>query len=410
MLRLYKGLVFLIVAGVMSGTSADGIDVALVKVGGVGIDTRFELIAHHAYPYPQAVRRSVLSAMNAQQASVADLARLNFLLGELYASAVLAAQRQSGMKVELVGCHGQTIYHQGEPAPYLGKKTAATWQTGEGAIIAARVGAPAISDFRPADMAAGGKGAPLVPFLDYVLYRDARVGRIVQNIGGIANLTAIPAGASPEDVIAFDSGPGNMVVDAVIERLYGKPYDRDGRAAANGTVLESAVKGLLKHSFFRRKPPKTAGREQFGREFVAEFLRRCGRARKEDVVATATALTARSIAEALKRFVLFCAGAKAQTQGTSNGTAEAVPLHRFLDYVVSGGGAKNRTLVNMLRTELEPLGLTLRFSEDFGVPSVAKEAIAFALLAYETWHRRPSNLPAATGAHRPAILGKISYA
>jgi len=408
MLRLYKGRV-LIVAGVMSGTSADGINVALVDISGAGFDTRFELLAHYEYPYLQPVRRAVLAAMNAKRASVADLARLNFLLGELYASAVLATVKKSRREVDLVGCHGQTLYHQGEPAPFLGKKIATTWQTGEGAIIAARVGAPVVSDFRPPDMAAGGKGAPLVPFLDYLVYRDAQAGRIVQNLGGIANLTAIPAGASPEDVVAFDTGPGNMVVDAVMDRLYREPYDRDGRMAARGQPLGTVLKVLLQHSFFRRKPHKTAGREEFGGEFVADFLRRCGRARKEDVVATATALTARSVGEAVKRFVLFPVGAKARIKGGSNGTARAAPLHKFSEYVVSGGGAKNRTLVTMLRAEVKPLGLTLRSSDEFGVPSAAKEAVAFALLAYETWHRRPSNIPAATGARRPAVLGKVSY-
>ncbi len=399
----------MIVAGVMSGTSADGINVALVKVSGAGFNTRFELVAHYEYPYPAPVRRAVLAAMNAGRASVADLARLNFLLGELYASAVIATEKRFGMKVELVGCHGQTLYHQGEPAPCLGKRIAATWQTGEGAVIAARVGAPVVSDFRPADMAAGGKGAPLVPFLDYLIYRDARVGRIVQNLGGIANLTALPAGASPGQVIAFDTGPGNMVVDAVMERLYARPYDRDGRVAAKGQPLEAVLKVLLQHPFFQRKPPKAAGREEFGREFVADFLRRCGRARKQDVVATATALTARSIGEAVKKFVLLSSGAKARIHAGSYGTAKAVPLHRSSEYVISGGGAKNRTLVNMLRAQLEPLGLALRSSDEFGIPSVAKEAVAFALLAYETWHRRSSNIPAATGARRPAILGKISH-
>jgi len=393
-----------IVAGVMSGTSADGINVALVEISGVGFDAPFELLAHHEYPYPQPVRRAVLAAMNAQRASVADLARLNFLLGELYAAAVRATAKKSGREVELVGCHGQTLYHQGEPAPYLGKRIVATWQTGEGAIVAARVGAPVVSDFRPADMAAGGKGAPLVPFLDYLVYRDARAGRIVQNLGGIANLTAIPASASPGQVIAFDTGPGNMVIDAAMERLYRKAYDRDGQIAAKGQPLGAVLKVLLQDSFFRRKPPRTAGREEFGREFVAGFLRRCGRARKEDVVATATALTARSIAQAISGFVLD----RRSTQHSAVSTQQNGD-RTFSDYVVSGGGAKNRTLVNMLRTELDPLGLRLRSSDEFGVPSAAKEAVAFALLAYETWHRRPSNIPAATGARRPAILGKIPY-
>jgi anhydro-N-acetylmuramic acid kinase len=266
-----------------------------------------------------------------------------------------------------------------------------TWQTGEGAVIAARLGVPVVSDFRPADMAAGGQGAPLVPFLDYVLYRNPKVGRIAQNIGGIANLTAIPANAKPGQVVAFDTGPGNMVIDAVTEKLFGQHYDRDGRIAASGQVLDGVVTQLMQASFFRRQPPKTAGREEFGRAYAKEFLRRCGRSGKRDVVATATALTARSIADAVRRFVLRKRG-------------------RYQEMIVSGGGANNPTLMAMLRNQLAPLGIALRFSDEFGVPPEAKEAVAFAVLAYETWHRRPSNVPSATGAKRPAILGKISYA
>ena len=205
----------MIVAGVMSGTSADGINVALVRVQGRGFRSRLELLAHYHFPYPAAVQRAILAAMNAKSASVADLARLNFLLGELYADAIRAAQRRARLECELVGCHGQTLYHQGNPAPFLGHRVACTWQSGEAAMIASKIGVPVVSDFRPADMAVGGKGAPLVPFLDYVLYRHRRYGRIVQNLGGIGNLTAIPPRAQPEQLIAFDTGPGNMVIDAV---------------------------------------------------------------------------------------------------------------------------------------------------------------------------------------------------
>ena len=383
----------MIVAGVMSGTSADGINVALVRVNPGRKSSRalrFKVLGHAEYAYPKDVRRAVLAAMNAVRASVADLARLNFLLAELYADAVLATQRRYRVKVELIGCHGQTLYHQGEPAPFLGRKLAVTWQTGEGAVLAARVGVPVVADFRPADMAVGGKGAPLVPFLDFLLYRDRRVGRIVQNIGGIANLTAIPAGASLRQVRAFDTGPGNMVMDGVAERLFGRPYDRDGRIAASGVVLDHVATALLRRPFFRRKPPKTAGREEFGREFISEFIKLCGRANKQDVVATATALTAHSIADALERFV--------------------VRRGSFTEFVVSGGGAKNPVLMAMLANQLSPLGLQLRLSDEFGLPSEAKEAVAFALLAYRTWNRQPSNVPSATGAKRPAVLGKISYA
>jgi len=374
----------------MSGTSADGINVALVRIQTRrGASGKPALIGHAEYPYAVNIRRAVLAAMNAQSASVADLSRLNFLLGELYADAVLATQKRFRVKADLVGCHGQTIYHQGESAPYLGRTVAVTWQTGEGAVVAARVGAPCVSDFRPADMAAGGKGAPLVPFLDYLFYRDSRVGRIVQNIGGIANLTAIPAGAGPEKVIAFDTGPGNMVIDAAMERLFGKRFDRGGRVAASGTVDDGAIAKLMRTPFFREKPPKTAGREEFGREFVAKFVRLCGRTNKANVAATATAFTVRSIADAVQRFVLRRA--------------------RFAEMVVSGGGAKNPTLMGMLANELSTLGVALRTSDEFGIPAEAKEAVAFALMAYETWHRRPSNVPSATGAKRSAVLGKISY-
>jgi anhydro-N-acetylmuramic acid kinase len=390
----------LIVAGVMSGTSADGINVALVRIPGrraspARAAAAFDLLGHAEYPYPKKVRSAVLAAMNARQASVADLSRLNFLLGKLYADAILATQRNFGVKVQLAGCHGQTLYHQGEARPFLGRKVAATWQTGEGAIIAARVGVPVVSDFRPADMAAGGKGAPLVPFLDYMMFRDPHVGKIVQNIGGIANLTAIPAGAPPADVFAFDTGPGNMVIDAVTEKLFHLPFDRGGKIAACGKPLDKIIQEILRGAFFRQKPPKTAGREEFGEQFVHDLLRGCRGERKQDIVATATALTARSISEAVRLHVL----ARKQIAGDA----------RFQELIVSGGGARNLTLLKLLTAELTTLGLRLRLSDEFGLPAAAKEAVAFALLACQTWHRKPSNIASATGAKRDAILGKISY-
>ena len=392
----------MIVAGVMSGTSVDGINVALVRLSARGQECpRYTLLGHAGYPFPAPIRRAILAMMNAELAHVADLARLNFLLGELYAEAVAKTARKHRLKLDVVGCHGQTLYHQGVPQRFLGRKFAVTWQTGEGAVIAARLGVPVVSDFRPADMAAGGKGAPLVPFLDYFLYRDQRVARIAQNIGGIANLTAIPAGASLREVLAFDTGPGNMVMDAVMEELFGKRFDRGGKVAASGRVLDGVIAQLLRAHFFRQKPPRTAGREEFGREYVARFLQLCHGASKPDVVATATALTARSIADAVERFVLprFVIPRTAARRKQAN--------HQM---IVSGGGAKNPTLMAMLRDAVTQLGIKLHFSDEFGLPAEAKEAVAFALLAHETWHRRPSNVPSATGAKRAAILGKISYA
>ena len=357
-----------------------------------------ELLAHYEFAYPADVRRLILSTMNAPSARVADLSRLSFALGELYAAAVRTAQRRARLECELVGCHGQTIYHQGNTKPFLGQRVACTWQTGEAAVIAAKIGVPVISDFRPADIAAGGKGAPLVPFLDYVLYRHRRYGRIVQNLGGIGNLTAIPPRALPEQLIAFDTGPGNMVIDSVAQHFFDKPFDRNGRLAARGEPIERVLRELLRNPFFRQKPPKTAGREQFGREFVRELLRLCRRADGNDVIASATALTARSIGIAVQKFVLPLVDGKGATPG------------RFREIVVSGGGTKNATLMGMIRDEMTPLKIRVRTTDDFGMPSEAKEAAAFGLLAYQTWRRLPSNVPSATGAKRPAILGKVSYA
>ncbi|MGZ4866690.1 MAG: anhydro-N-acetylmuramic acid kinase [Candidatus Angelobacter sp.] len=373
----------------MSGTSADGVDVAVVSIQGRGSYLSFDLLLHDYSEYPKAIRQAVLAAMNASHISVAELSRLNFRLGEFYAEAVSKAHKKAGRtKLDLVGCHGQTLYHQGTAAPYLGKKIACTWQTGEGSVVAARLGVPVVSDFRPADMAAGGKGAPLVPLLDYAIFRSAHKGRIIQNIGGIANLTAIPAAAPPDGIMAFDTGPGNMVIDRLMQMLFKKSYDRDGAIARRGSVLQSVLEPSLDAAYFKLKPPKTAGREEFGGEYATAFLRRCGRAAKADVIATATALTAKSMSQALERFVL--------TRGN------------YRDWVVSGGGTKNAALMDMLAQEADRLGLWLKHSDDFGIPSQAKEAVAFALLAYQTWNGLPGNVPSATGAERAAVLGKIS--
>ena len=405
----------MIVAGVMSGTSADGIDVALVefpataskvsaknatrsrKSAQLTTQTSLKFLGHAELPYPADVRRLVLASMNSPRASVADLARLNFLLGDLYAEAVMSAQKKLKLKAELVGCHGQTLYHQGRPATFLGRQLAVTWQVGDGSRMAVKLGVPVVSDFRPADMAAGGKGAPLVPFLDYLLYRDPKIGRVMLNIGGIANITALPPGATLDQVIAFDTGPGNMVIDALAEQLFGEPCDRDGKIAASGRVLEDVVRRFLGESYFRQKPPKTAGREEFGREFAREFLHACNQwgkehdtpVEKKDVVATATAFTARSIRDALRLYVIKKSSS-------------------FSEMIASGGGTKNPILMTVLRTGVGDLGLTMRSSDEFGIPSGAKEAVAFAALAYETWNRRPSNVPSATGAARPVVLGKVS--
>jgi len=389
----------MIVAGIMSGTSADGVDVALLQIedGPVeyGYEThpRLELLAHSAFPYSPRLRHAVLDAMNAPATSTAELARLNWRLGLAYADALRAILDRYPLKPELVGCHGQTLYHQAVPQTYLGARFACTWQAGEAAILAGELNLPVVSNFRPADVVAGGQGAPLVSLLDFVLFRHPVRGRILQNIGGIANITAIPPAAEAAQCIAFDCGPGNMVMDALMLKLYRRPMDRDGAIAAAGSVLTPVVHQALSHPYFRKRLPKTTGREEFGRAYAAEFLAQC-RAwsrRKEDAVATATALTTATITAAYRR---FCAPLMGSTQ---------------VDYIVSGGGARNATLMRMLTESLRANPCNVTTIDGFGLPSEAKEAAAFALLAWQTWHHRAGNLPAATGARRPAILGQITY-
>jgi anhydro-N-acetylmuramic acid kinase len=387
------------VAGIMSGTSADGIDVAVVEIAPrkkrAGLERPvLTLVAHEGFAFPAPLRRAVLAAMNASVTSTAELARLNWRLGIAYAEAINATLERHKVKLDLIGSHGQTLYHQSRAENYAGRRFGCTWQLGEPAVLASGTGIPVVSNFRPADMLAGGQGAPLVPLLDYVLFADPKRGRVLQNIGGIANLTAIPAGAAVDAVVAFDTGPGNMVIDALAHELLGKRFDRNGSCAARGTILAEVLAGALRNPYFQIKPPRTAGREQFGREYAAKFLAACQRhsKRPEDALATATALTAETIARSYKTF------ARRGMKGSE------------VDYIVSGGGARNATLMAMLAKRLGPLGCELAASEQFGLPAEAKEAAAFALLAWQTWHHLPGNVPRATGAARPAILGEVTYA
>ncbi|MCB1019938.1 MAG: anhydro-N-acetylmuramic acid kinase [Acidobacteria bacterium] len=377
----------MLVAGLMSGTSVDGIDVALVEISGEGFDQKIETRFFHSTPYSPEVRKAVLGVSNSPT-HTARLSQLNFYLGEVFADAILRACRAAGVntrQLDLVGSHGQTVYHQGTPEKLLGQRIASTLQIGEPAIIAARTGAPVVADFRPADMALGGQGAPLVPYVDYLLYRDPKKGRVCLNIGGIANLTAIPPGAPPEDVMAFDTGPGNMLIDALVSQFSRgvHRYDKDGRMAASGTVNPELLATLLQHNFVRRRPPKSCGREEFGTEMVAELLKEGLSA--PDLVATATAFTAASIADGIERFVS--------------------PKMHVDELIVSGGGVHNPQI--MQRLERQVPDAKVMTSAELGVDSDAKEAIAFAVLAYETWHGRAASLPSATGASGPAVLGKL---
>ena len=383
----------MLVLGMMSGTSADGIDAALVRISGAPPSIAAKLEGHHHVRFSSRLRQAILRLANGGATTTAEISQLNFLLGEEFAAAAIEACKRWRLplqKLSLIGSHGQTIYHQGVVSRFLGsRRIASTLQIGEPSIIAERTGVTTIGDFRPADMAAGGQGAPLVPFVDYLLYRDPKLGRVALNIGGIANVTLIPASARLEDVLAFDTGPGNMVIDALVESISGgrKSYDKDARIALRGRVIRPLLEELLRHPYLRQVPPKTAGREQFGREYAEQLLTwaKKRRERTEDLVRTVTIFTALSIADGFRRFIFSRA--------------------RVNELIVAGGGAKNPLLMAQLRAALP--GIEILSSSSFGIRAEAKEAFAFAILTYESFHRRANNLPSATGAKHPAILGKL---
>jgi anhydro-N-acetylmuramic acid kinase len=355
------------VAGIMSGTSLDGIDVAIVDLKGKALTS----IAHGTVPYTDEIRRRIL-AVSDTQCRTADISRLNFDLGELYAKAVRTVCRRTEIAletIELIGCHGQTIYHEGTN----------TLQIGEASVIAERLEIPVVSDFRTRDIAAGGHGAPLVPFVDDLLFRSPKLRRVALNIGGIANITVL----SHERVIAFDTGPGNMVIDQLVGIMTpgGQRYDRNGAIASRGKINRELLDSLLENPYYSASPPKTAGREQYGSQFIAKLV--ATGLPLQDLISTATAFTAATIATGIERY--------------APNTDEVI---------AAGGGIHNRQLMAQLTAFLPKARLTT--SAEFGVDPDAKEAIAFAILAYRTWKRVPGNLPSATGARHPVILGKLS--
>lgn len=379
--------------GLMSGTSVDGIDAALVEITGQGIEIGARLLAFRNSPFPEETRKRIFEAFHPQRCSLTALGSLHMELGELYAAAALSVIKEAGLapgEVDCIGSHGQTVWHQPRPEP---EGRAFTVQLGDGNVIARRTGIPCVTDFRTADLAAGGQGAPLVPFTEYLLYRDPRDTVLLQNIGGIGNVTVLPKGCGPGEVTAFDTGPGNMVIDAVISRLTlgRQTMDEGGRMAASGKVDRELLAQLLSHPYFDRKPPKTTGRELFGEAYAEGVLEEAGKRGlgPADFLATVTALTAESIAGACRRFIC--------------------PFHKPGRMLVGGGGSFNRTLMGMLREAMRPLGTEVLTQEEAGGDSDAKEAVAFALLADCTLRGVPGALPKVTGASCGAILGKLSF-
>jgi anhydro-N-acetylmuramic acid kinase len=374
------------VTGLMSGTSADGVDAACVDIE----RGKVHLLAFDVFPFRNTLRREILNLCQPESARLVDICHYNFVLGEVFADAVVKLCSKSGIplsSIDLIGSHGQTIYHYPRGRRYGRTMIRSTLQIGEPSVIVQRTGVTTVADFRPRDMAAGGEGAPLVPYADFILYRHKHLNRAVQNIGGIANVTLLPAGCNQDDVIAFDTGPGNMVIDGVVRLMSGgkKRFDRGGKLAARGTVDKRFLKDMLRHPFLRRRPPKSTGREEFGATFAERIYRRGTKKglTDADIVATVTAFTAQSIARAYRRFL------------------PVMPD----EMILCGGGMHNQTLIEMLYDELQEVKMLS--TADFGISVDAKEAVSFAILAWATINSLTNNVPGATGAKEPVVLGKI---
>lgn len=384
--------------GLMSGTSVDGIDAAVIKLSSspeqeYGIET--ELLAFENTPFPAHVRSSIFELFDPSKATVDKVGAMNMWLGELYAQAVVSVIRKCGLapsQILAIGSHGQTIYHAPEEKRVDGYNLHFTVQIGEGAVIANRTGIPCISDFRVADLAMDGQGAPLVPFTEYLLFNHPETTSLLQNIGGIGNVTVLPANASPDEVYAFDTGPGNMIIDGLVAHLFAPmTMDAGGAIAAGGEVIDQLLKWMQQDEYYTLPLPKTTGRERFGQPYVAQILRLMEEHhwKAEDVIATATRLTAWSIADSYERYI--------------------APRHQAQQLLISGGGSYNQTLIRELQQLFAPFGVQVLTQEDIGGNSDAKEAVAFAVLAYHTMRRLSNNIPQVTGASRPVVMGKISW-
>ncbi len=384
----------------MSGTSADGVDVAICRISpALRADTapRLKLLGHRSFAYDKKLSTKILSIAAGDATRAAELSQLSWHLGELYADCISSTARELNLKPQLAAIHGQTIYHQAKLARFLGKPIRCTSQIGEPAVLAERLRIPIVSDFRPADLAAGGQGAPLVPMLDFCLFRHATKNRVLLNLGGIANVTALPVACTSADVLAFDTGPASMLIDLLMQQLYHRRFDKNGAVAASGQVLRPVLDRLLTTPYFSTPTPKSCGREEFGPAFAQHLLTLCNGALKQDVIATATALTAATVLDAYRRFCWPHLGQHA-------------PLARATEFITAGGGTKNLTLMRMLTEGLAPLGVKVSTTASVGIPVEAKEAAAFALMGWLTWQGLPGNIPSATGAARPVILGKVTHA
>jgi len=378
--------------GLMSGTSLDGIDAALVEIIPQGKWPALKLLDFLVHPYPDALRQRLLRIQEPGGGQLQEVCKLNVLVGELFAEAATAVADKAGVplpKIAVIGSHGQTVCHLPSAPPQGKYSQRSTLQIGEPSVIAERTGITTVADFRPRDIAAGGQGAPLLPYLHYLLFRDYPKPVLVQNIGGIANLTYISPGADLSEIVAFDTGPGNILIDGAAAELTAQPYDPDGKEASRGRLSPSLLAKLLSHPYFRLSPPKSTGRDEFGRQMVEDI---CLESRQlglppQDVLHTLTRFTAKTIANAYRDFIF--------------------PQYKVEEVLVTGGGSKNLTLFAMLAEELAPI--PVRCIDELGIETKATEAVGFAILAYQTMLGQPGNIPNATGAQHPVILGKIVW-
>lgn len=377
------------VIGLISGTSLDGIDAVLMNLTGKGTSTKIKVIDFITHPIPNDIKKTVFRNSDKSTARIEDITRLNVIIGALFADAVLKLlnrNRLNSGKVDLVGSHGQTIHHLPDSEPYLGYKVKSTMQIGDPAIIANLTGITTVGDFRIADCAVGGDGAPLVPFLDYILFTHKTRNRALLNVGGISNITVLPSNVKKENVIAFDTGPGNMLIDGMMYHLFRKPIDKNGMTAKKGNVNAELFNFLLEDNYYKLTPPKSTGREHYGKELQKKLLKMFKGMNKFDMIRTVTEFTAYTIWYNIKNF------AESKTQ--------------IDELIVSGGGAENPVLMKLLKSYLKEAHV--RKMKDYGITTANKEAILFAVLANECILGNPANLRSVTGSARDVILGKIS--
>ncbi|WP_270577680.1 anhydro-N-acetylmuramic acid kinase AnmK [Caldibacillus thermoamylovorans] len=376
----------MLIVGLMSGTSLDGIDASLVDIKHYGEKTKVKVLKSISIPYDTTIKEELLQVMNIETSNVQQICSLNFKISYLFAEAVKEVCNQANIslnQLDLIGSHGQTIYHMPKTKQSF---VNSSLQIGDPSVIAYETKTMVISNFRSMDIAAGGEGAPLIPYIDWLLFKSDTKGRILQNIGGIGNCTVLKRSCQKEDIIAFDTGPGNMIIDELCRTLINVPYDQNGIIASHGKVHGQLVEEWMGHPYFKKSPPKSTGREQFGKQYTIELIEKYPSLSVEDFVATATFFTARSIACAYQKFVF--------------------PTEKIDDILISGGGANNQTLINMIQSLLP--NQVVQTSNEYGITADEKEAVGFAVLANEYIHQQKTNIPKATGARQSVLLGQMT--